>query len=310
MLLPQALLDLRHSVEPMVMTDIARAVTASAQDYLGPWGGITGLLAIDTGWVNEFESYARILAEVVPGVSNIREARAMAGRTPGLYVPGTGVLINGALLSGRTHASLDKAVKDTRVAARTALHLAHEVAGHAYMAENTSLGLGHARRESWRQSVSFAARVMAQDDRLTGAEAALLATSQRIVVVAEGWARWITQQLKPLLAERLPHLAADIAMAQPGQTHVIEDGQAAAMLDDAIEKCRRSGQLGRDVIDLFAEVSCGKSSVTPRAFGLALFCAIERHAGGNACVEWVHEACRGVQHERPDAFLARKLAQV
>lgn len=301
MLLPATLLHLQGHVTPMATTPEVRALGAAVRGELGSRGGVLQLLGTRSGWVDDFQAFASILGRVVPGDLPEREIRALAGRTRAVYLPGIGALANGALAAGKTRATLQDSLRRPEVAAPLVLHLTHEVAGHAYMAENTPMGREHERAARWRDAVSLAGRTLPLADRIRAADSAFAGAAERWVICAEGWARWITRRLAPRLAEALPRLAEPLLSWQPSSRQHALDDEARGV----ISRLLSSDPAGRtaSLEDWLSAAQGGGGAEVPRAVGLALFEAIEAAAGPRACVQALHDCCSPASAAAPPRIL-------
>jgi len=296
MLLPQALLHLRHSARPMTGTPVARAVADATTRLLGDRAGITTLLANDALWVEGFEAFVQIVQATLPGDLKAPSARRVAASTPGLYVPGVGTFINAPLLAGRTEISREDGLVDQAVAGQVALTLAHETAGHAYMAENTQLGLRQTLAGSWQQAVAFAGAVARIPQSAAEADQSVLCLCGQVIILAEGWARWVTRKLSPLLAESLPGAAQAILHDGHSEAQMADDETARRLMADLLSHPSAAEAA-------FERIAAGEGEATPHGVGLALFEALEHKVGAAGCIETLYEACRLAPSRRPDVFL-------
>jgi len=202
------------------------------------------------------------------------------------------------------------ALDDNGIAAETALRLAHEVAGHAYMAENTRLGRKQEGHGAWQQAVAFADRLLQLDDSLAKANQQTAGLFHDTVIVAEGWARWVTEKLRFILAEHLPELADLLLLERRDQPEMAEDEAAARLLADMVALAPADSVDQAGMAAPLTEVARGSSDVSPKALGLALLAAIEGTAGVEGCIDVTMQACDRDTEASPDLLMLLHLVQV
>lgn len=298
MLLPPELAPLASGVTPMATTREAAAVGRALRRLLGDRPGVIEMLALRTGWVARFEDFAEIARAVAPLAVPPREARALAGCARGLYLPGVGALLNGALIGGTTRLALADALDEPETRARAILHLAHEVAGHGFLAENTAIGRRQLAGASRRAAVSFAGRFLRLEGAREAADASLRETLTGGLACEEGWARWVTERMRPLLAEEMPELAALFAHDRRSERKRLRDRRAAEALPGLLASMTED-----DALRLLT--GCGRDGAPYSAdsLGLALLNTLAAAGGDAACILAVEAACRAPESAGPDLLL-------
>jgi len=290
MLLPQNVQHLRCAVRPMVTTVVARAVSQAARRLFGAHGGIVGLLPTESMWVEGFDDFAEIVRGTLPGISSEREARA-AATVWGLYVPGNGAYLNGAFICGKLRASMDEAIRAPDIAAHAARILAHETVGHGYIAENTHFGRTQAAEQRWRQALAFGARSISLSSELAAADDTLRQQMRSMLLVGEGWAEWVTETLRPYLAQHMP--GSDAAL----QSERRPTAPAALALRDM-----RLAQREAEAAELLGE-ALAETGTTWREVGMELWRHLADTRGLAATVAVLREVCGTRDGARPDVRL-------